>query len=312
MSNKKLATFDNNSGTRIERIKKDLKKNYVFLLMLILPVTYLLIFHYYPMYGVQIAFKDYTISQGIWGSEWAGLDHFIKFFKNPLFEELLINTLVLSFYQLIAGFPIPIILALLLNNCESHKLKKTVQMITYAPHFISVVVIVGIMFQVFNTKTGIVNLLIQSFGGEPILLMGDEAYFRHIYVWSGIWQTSGWGAIIYLAALSSVDPSIHEAAIVDGASKFKRTIYIDIPSISPTIVTLLILRSGQVMNIGFEKAFLMQTLTNKGVSEIISTYVYQIGINSAFPNFSYSTAIGLFNSVINVILIVSMINCQKN
>ncbi len=294
-----------------KQIKKDMKKNYVFLLMLILPVAYMIIFHYVPIYGVQIAFREFRAVDGILGSEWIGLKYFERFFNSPNFFDLLSNGVILSLYQLIAGFPIPIILALLLNSCTSKRFKKSVQMITYAPHFISIVVLVGIMFQVFNTKFGVVNMVIEMFGQEPIMFMGEADYFRHIYVWSGIWQNTGWGAVIYIAALSSVDPSLHEAAIVDGANKFKRIIHIDLPSIMPTIVTLLILRSGQMMNIGFEKAFLMQTPTNLQTSEIIATYVYQIGLNSSFPNYSYSTAIGLFNSLVNVILIITVNQVSK-
>ncbi len=294
----------NNTIPHKKSVSKILRENYVFLLMLLLPVTYVIIFNYVPIYGVQIAFRDFRAVDGILGSEWIGFEQFAKFFGNPKFEILLTNTLVISLYQLIIGFPIPIILALLINSCTSSRFKKTVQMVTYAPHFISVVVLVGIMFQVFNTKFGVVNMIIEMFGGESIMFMGDAEYFRHIYVWSDVWQNTGWGAIIYIAALSSVDPSLHEAAIVDGAGKFKRILHIDIPSIMPTIVTLLILRSGQIMNVGFEKVFLMQTPTNLQTSEIISTYVYEIGLNSSFPDYSYSTAIGLFNSVINIALIV--------
>lgn len=290
---------------------KLIKKNYQLYLIILLPVIYVLVFNYYPMYGAQIAFRDYVPTKGIWGSEWVGLDNFTRFFKRQDAWRIIGNTLSLSIYQLIAGFPIPIILALSLNSARDGMFKKTVQTVTYAPHFISVVVMVGIVMQFLAPRTGIINKIIEILGGTPTNFMGEPEYFRSIYVWSGVWQTTGWGSIIYLAALAGIDPSLHEAAIVDGASRFQRILHIDIPGIMPTAIILLIMNTGQIMNIGFEKVFLMQNPLNLRTSEIISTYVYKVGLASSAGDFSYSTAIGLFNSVINFVLIVAVNQIAK-
>lgn len=290
---------------------KLIKKNYQLYLIILLPVIYILVFNYYPMYGAQIAFRDYVPTKGIWGSEWVGLDNFTRFFKRQDAWRIIGNTLSLSIYQLIAGFPIPIILALSLNSAKDGMFKKSVQTITYAPHFISVVVMVGIVMQFLAPRTGIINKIIEILGGTPTNFMGEPEYFRSIYVWSGVWQTTGWGSIIYLAALAGIDPSLHEAAIVDGASRFQRILHIDIPGIMPTAIILLIMNTGQIMNIGFEKVFLMQNPLNLRTSEIISTYVYKVGLASSAGDFSYSTAIGLFNSVINFVLIVAVNQIAK-
>lgn len=286
--------------------KKDITKNYQLYLVVLCPVIYLIVFKYIPMYGIQLAFKKFVASDGVWNSPWVGFDYFAKLFKSPQFTRILFNTLGLSFYQLAAGFPMPIILALMLNSTNSKRFKKTVQMVTYMPHFISIVVLAGMILQFANPKMGIVAQFVKLLGGTPVDIMGKPAMFKSIYVWTGIWQTTGWSAIIYLAALASVPPSLHEAAMIDGASKLKRTIYIDIPGIMPTAVILLIMKAGRIMNVGFEKVFLLQNKLNLRSSEIISTYVYKVGLASLAPDFSYATAIGLFNSVINLILIVSM------
>ena len=264
----------------------------------------MLIFSYYPIYGVQIAFRNFSPIKGIIGSDWVGFEYFSRFLKSPVAIRIVLNTLYLSLYQLIAGYPVPIILALALNNSRNKLYKKTVQMVTYAPYFISVVVLVGMMNQFLSPKTGVVNLFIKTLGGTPIMFMGKPSYFRSMYVWSGVWQTAGWGTIIYLAALSSIDPNQHEAAIMDGAGRFKRMLFIDIPGIMPTMIVLLILRCGYIMSAGFEKTLLMQTNTNIMKSEIIATYVYKIGLASDLPNYSYSTAIGLFNSGINFVILI--------
>lgn len=286
--------------------KKDITKNYQLYLVVLCPVVYLIVFKYIPMYGIQLAFKKFIASDGIWNSPWVGFDYFAKLFKSPQFTRILFNTLGLSFYQLAAGFPMPIILALMLNSTNNKRFKKTVQMVTYMPHFISIVVLAGMILQFANPKMGIVAQFVKLLGGTPVDIMGKPAMFKSIYVWTGIWQTTGWSAIIYLAALASVPPSLHEAAMIDGASKLKRTLYIDIPGIMPTAVILLIMKAGRIMNVGFEKVFLLQNKLNLRSSEIISTYVYKVGLASLAPDFSYATAIGLFNSVINLILIVSM------
>ena len=275
------------------------------LYVFVLPVViYFLVFHYGPMYGVQIAFKDFQAVRGITGSPWVGFKHFERFFQTYLFWTVLRNTVVLALYQLVAGFPVPIILALLMNQLRSQKLKRTVQTVTYAPHFISMVVLVGMMGVLLAPRAGIVNQAIRSLGGETIFFMARSQYFRHLYVWSGVWQTAGWNSIVYLAALSAISPDLHEAAIVDGATKFQRILKIDLPSIMPTAIILLILNTGRVMRLGFEKAFLMQTALNLDVSEIIQTYVYKVGLLNA--QFSLSAAVGLFNSVINLLLLLAV------
>jgi len=275
------------------------------LYVFVLPVViYFVVFHYGPMYGVQIAFKDFQAVRGITGSPWVGLKHFERFFQTYLFWTVLRNTVVLALYQLIAGFPVPIILALLMNQLRNQKLKRTVQTVTYAPHFISLVVLVGMMGVLLAPRAGIVNQAIRSFGGETVFFMARSQYFRHLYVWSGVWQTAGWNSIVYLAALSAISPDLHEAAIVDGATKFQRILKIDLPSIMPTAIILLILNTGRVMRLGFEKAFLMQTALNLDVSEIIQTYVYKVGLLNA--QFSLSAAVGLFNSVINLLLLLAV------
>lgn len=273
------------------------------LYILILPaLIYFLVFCYAPMYGIQLAFKDYNALLGITKSPWVGFDHFIRFFRSYQFEKLLKNTISLSLWQLILGFPIPVILALSLNYARNAKFKRFVQTITYAPHFISIVVLVGMLNIFFAIKGGIVNQIITAFGGEAILFMGKEKYFQPLFVGSGIWQNMGWNAIIYLATLSGVSPELHEAAVMDGASKLKRVLHIDLPSILPTIIIMLILNFGQLMGIGFEKAYLMQNSLNMGKSEIIATYVYKIGLIDA--QYGFATAVGLFNSIINFILLI--------
>ena len=279
---------------------------YVFLLP---ALVILILFSYVPMYGVQLAFRDYNPIMGITGSPWVGFDHFTRFFNSYQFKQLIGNTLILSLYSLIVGFPIPIILALALNQVKNSKFKKLVQTVTYAPHFISVVVLVGMLGIFFSVNGGLVNEVIKLFGGEPKLFMGEVKYFRHMYVWSGIWQSMGWSAVIYLAALSGVSPELHEAATVDGATKLQRIWNIDLPTILPTIVTLLILNCGSVMSMGFEKAFLMQNPLNMENSEIIATYVYKMGLINA--EYGFSTAVGLFNSVINCILLVTVNKVSK-
>lgn len=269
----------------------------------------LILFSYVPMYGVQLAFRDYNPIMGITGSPWVGFDHFTRFFNSYQFKQLIGNTLILSLYSLIVGFPIPIILALALNQVKNSKFKKLVQTVTYAPHFISVVVLVGMLGIFFSVNGGLVNEVIKLFGGEPKLFMGEVKYFRHMYVWSGIWQSMGWSAVIYLAALSGVSPELHEATTVDGATKLQRIWNIDLPTILPTIVTLLILNCGSVMSMGFEKAFLMQNPLNMENSEIIATYVYKMGLINA--EYGFSTAVGLFNSVINCILLVTVNKVSK-
>lgn len=290
-------------------IFKDMLKCWQLYVLLIPTIIYFILFCYGPMYGVQLAFKEYNAVAGITGSPWVGFSNFTRFFSSYQFKQLLWNTITLSLYQLAVSFPVPIILALALNQVRHAKFKKLVQTVTYAPHFISVVVLVGMLNIFFSTRGGLVNEAVQFFGREPIYFLGKEQYYQNMYVWSGVWQNMGWSAIIYLAALSGVSPELHEAAIVEGASKFQRIWYIDIPAILPTIVTLLILNCGQIMSIGFEKSFLMQNPLNIGISEIIPTYVYKMGLINA--QYGFSTAVGLFNSVINCTLLVLVNKLSK-
>ena len=283
-------------------IWKQMKANY-FLYIFLLPATvYLGIFAYGPLYGIQIAFKDFYAFNGIVGSPWVGLKHFNTFFNSPRFSMLLGNTLTISVYSLLAGFPIPIILALLLNYTPRQGLKRFAQTVSYAPHFISIVVLAGMLNVFLSPKSGFINTLLGYIGVGPIFFMGSPAAFKHIYVWSGVWQSAGWSSIIYLAALSGVSPELHEAAIIDGANKLQRIAHIDIPTIMPTMVILLVMSFGSIMNVGYEKAFLLQNSLNMTSSEIISTYTYKVGLMEA--KYSYSTAIGLFNNVINFTLLI--------
>ena len=285
-----------------QRLLKDIKKNWLLYAMILPVVVWFLIFCYKPMYGVLMAFKDYKIKLGIMESPWVGFRHFRRFFNAYSFTSLLRNTLWLSTYNLIVGFPIPIIFALLLNYLRQTRLKKTVQMVSYAPFFISTVVICG-MIAIFTTQdTGIFNVMRGWFGMESVDFMSKPEWFDDIYVWSGIWQGMGWSSIIYISALAGVDYELHEAAIVDGATKVQRIIHIDLPSIKSTIVMLLILQMGSLMGVGFEKVYLLQNSLNKDAASVIATYVYEVGmINS---DYGYSTAVGLFNSAINILLLV--------
>ena len=284
------------------RTRKLMRKNWVLYLFLLPAVLYIGVFHYAPMYGVQLAFKDFSPSLGVWGSPYVGMKYFNMFFKSPRFKMLLINTIVVSAYNLLLGFPAPVILALLLHYTPNMYLKKFAQTVTYAPHFISTVVMVSLLFCLLSTRNGIINRVIMFFGGEAVPFMRDAEYFRGTYIVSGIWQSMGFSAIIYIAALAGISSELHEAAIIDGASKWQRVLHIDIPGILPTITILLIMRSGSIMSVGFEKVFLMQTSLNLKRSQVISTYVYQVGLVDA--NFSFSAAVGFFNSIVNFIMIM--------
>jgi putative aldouronate transport system permease protein len=277
----------------------------VFYVLLLPAFAYIFIFNYMPMYGVQIAFKNFMANRGIWKSPWVGFMHFKRFFMSPDFLSLVWNTIILSIYQLVVGFPIPIIIALLINQCGSLGFKKFVQNVMYAPHFISIVVMVGMMQVMMSPRSGVINTIITLLGNDPVFFFGQERYFRHLYVWSGIWQSTGFNSIIYISVLAGVSQEMHEAAIVDGATKFKRILYIDLPSIMPTAAILLILSIGQMMSIGFDKVYLMQNSINLPVSEVISTYIYKKGILDT--DYSFSSAVGLFNNVINFTLLI-MVN----
>ncbi|HRJ45709.1 MAG TPA: ABC transporter permease subunit, partial [Caldilineaceae bacterium] len=284
---------------------RQIKRSWQLYVFLALPIAWLLVFMYYPMYGAQIAFRDFLPGRTILGSEWVGLENFIRFFNSPMFERLMRNTIGLSFYSLLVGFPIPIIIALSLNQLRTGFFKRSVQMISYAPYFISTVVMVGLILQFLDLRRGPINLLLQALGMDTIHFMGIADMFPDIYVWSGVWQNSGFNTVIYMAALSTIDPALHEAALVDGANRLQRIWHIDIPGIVPITLTLLILNMGQLLNVGFEKAFLLQNPLNLKTSEVISTYVYKVGLVGGVSNFSYAAAIGLFNSVLGLLLLLA-------
>ena len=281
-------------GTRIA-------ENWQYYILILPAIIYVAVWCYAPMYGLQIAFKDFKFALGITGSRWIGFRNFTDFFKGYYFKTLLTNTFTISLYSLVVGFPIPIIVALILNELTP-KFKKVVQTILYAPHFISTVVLVGTMMLLFSPSTGIVNHFLDALGMERLYFMGEPKYFRHMYVWSGVWAGMGWSAIIYLAALSSVDVTCLEAASIDGASRMQKIIHINIPTIMPTIIIMLILQMGKIASVGYEKVYLMQNNLNVDVAEVISTYVYKRGIVNA--NYSFSTAVGLFNNVVNVAMLL--------
>ena len=283
-----------------------LRNNWQLYAFLLPSVIFIVVFSYIPMAGIVLAFKEYDFSLGIWGSPWVGFDNFERFFTAYNFRPILWNTISLSFYSLIASFPLPIILALILNAFPGTKFKKIVQSVSYMPHFISVVVIVGMLMQLFNPRTGAFGVLYQILTGGQLMTdwFGEPGAFQHLYVWSGIWQGVGWGSIIYIAALAGVDESLHEAAVIDGASRLQRILYIDIPTIMPTMVIMLILSAGSIMSVGFEKVYLMQNSLNISKSEVISTYVYKVGMVIGTGDYAYSTAIGLFNSVINLMMLI--------
>jgi len=294
-------TFGSAPGKKIN-IVQYIKQSYVLYLFLLPAVVYVFIFNYIPMYGVQIAFKNFRAVQGIWGSPWVGLTHFRRFFASPDLLMIIGNTVGISLYSLVVGFPIPIILALMLNYVRPLALKKTIQTVSYAPFFISTVVVAGLLYLLLSPNSGVLNSFRKSFGMSPIFYLAQPKYFKTIYVLANVWQHAGWGSIIYIAALSGVSQELHEAAISDGATKLQRIWHIDLPSIRPTIVILLILRIGQIMNVGFEMTFLLQNPMNIESSEVISTYVYKIGLLNI--QYGYAAAVGLFNNVINLFFLV--------
>ena len=277
------------------------KNHWLLYAMLILPAVYYIMFQYLPMYGLLIAFKDYNLFLGVWDSKWIGFDVFKEVFRTPNFWSSIVNTLVLNGLNLLIGFPAPIILALMLNEINNGIFKKGIQTVLYLPHFISWVIIGGMMYQIFSTSSGIVNSVVKMFGGNSVPFLTDNGWWIFVYVVVSVWHDIGWGAIIYMATLSSVDPALYEAAKVDGASMFQRILHIDIPELMPMAILQLILSASNLMNVGFEKVFLLQTDLNKAASDIIAVYVYDQGILNA--KYSYSTAIGLFNTLVNIALL---------
>ncbi len=285
-------------------IHKDFKRNRYIYLMALPVLAYYLLFHYQPMYGAIIAFKDFTPAGGILGSPWAGLKHFHTFFTGPYAFRLIRNTFLISFYELIFGFPAPLLLAILLNEILATRYKRVIQTLSYLPHFISLVVICALIKN-FTASTGLVNDIIAFFFGKKArsTLLQDPSNFRTIYVVSGIWQGVGWGSIIYLAAISKIDQQLYEAAIIDGAGRFARMVHVTLPGILPTIIIMLILRMGSLMSVGFEKVFLLYNTGIYETADVISTYVYRRGIIDT--DWSFSAAVGLFNSIVNFILVVT-------
>ena len=319
MSTKMTAVFDRSGvappgtneaskASRGRRRLRSVRRHWQLYLLLVLPVAHFVIFSYVPMANNVIAFKDYNVVAGIWGSPWVGFEHFERFFANPVAWDLIRNTLMLSLYGFLAGFPIPVILALALNEVRLRFFKRTVQLVTYAPYFLSTVIVVSMLILIFSPRIGFMADFLGFFGQSTNLLANPDS-FRHVYVWSDIWQTAGYSAIIFMAALAGIDTSLYEAARLDGANRLQKIWHIDLPGIAPTIVVVMILSVGGIMAIGFEKAFLLQNPLNLTQSEIIATYTYKIGLLSA--DFSLATAIGLFNSVINLILLLAVNTASK-
>ena len=270
-------------------------------LLLALPLIWYIVFRYIPLYGIQIAFRDYRVARGFFGSEWVWFKHFERFFNSFYFDRVVGNTLVINGISLLLGFPIPILLALMLNELTNRRYKKVLQNVTYIPHFLSAVVLVSILQLIFNPNTGVYNLILKSMGMKTTNYFATISAFKPMYIISGLWQNMGWDSILYIAALAAIDPEQYEAATIDGATRFQKMLYISIPGIMGTVTIMLLLRCGQIMNIGYEKVLLMQNDLNKASSDVISTYVYRVGILDG--NYSYSTAINLFNSGCNIILL---------
>ena len=281
--------------------KMNFKKYWQLYLLLVPAVFYVLIFSYGPMYGIIIAFKDYKANLGILGSPWAGLKYFRQFFETDIAFTSIVNTIRISGFSLLFSFPIPILFALMLNQISSSKVRKFLQSVSFMPYFISAVVLVGMLNIILSPTTGFVNVFLNHFGMGGKMFMTREEYFLPIYILSGIWQSMGFNAIVYIAALTTIDTALYEAATIDVASKFKQILYIEIPSILPTIIVMFILATGNMLSVGYEKVYLMQSSLNLSVSEVVSTYVYKVGIQSA--QFSFATAVGLFNSVANFLII---------
>lgn len=279
-----------------------MKNDYQLYIMLLPVVAFYLIFKYWPMYGIQIAFKDYNIGLGFTASPWIGLDNFTRFFSSYRCERLIVNTLMINVVQILFQFPIPIMFAVFVNEIRKRRLKVLVMNITYIPHFLSTVVIIGLLSIFVNTEYGIINQIIKGVGGEPIRFLESAAWFRPLFVGSGIWQHTGWDSMIYLGALAAIDPSLYEAAQMDGASKWQQICRITLPCIVPTIIIMLILKIGNIMSLGVDKALLMQNELNKSTSDVLSVYVYKEGIREG--DYGYATAVDLFNNVVNFLMVI--------
>lgn len=296
------ATAKAATKARPQRLRKRRDSHWQLWLMVIPAVTYMLLFVYKPMGGVLIAFQDYSLKKGIWGSEWVGFENFTRLFKSYWFPVILKNTLTISLLSLALSFPAPIILALAANEIRSEKRKRLFQTVSYAPHFISTVVVCGMITVFLSPESGVINFLLKALGGEAVAFLAKPDAFKWVYVISGIWQTVGWSAIIYIAALSGVDKNLLEAAEIDGANRVQRILYVNLPVLIPTIVIMFILRCGSILSVGYEKVYLLQNTANLSASEVISTYVYKMGLEKA--DFGFSTAANLFNNVINCIVLI--------
>ncbi len=283
-------------------VLKDLRKHYQLLFMLLPALALIILFNYIPMYGIQLAFKNFRATDGIWGSEWVGFEHFERFFSSYYFTTVIRNTLLISISTIIVGFIFPVIFALMLNEVKHTRFKKLVQTVTYAPHFISITVMVGMLISFLSPTSGIINVIIKAFGGEGIAFMQEAKWFLPVYLISEQWQNLGWGTIIYLAVLSSVDMELYEAATIDGAGRLQKIWYINLPCLKPTATIMLIMSAGSVLGVGFEKIFLMQTPLNLSISEVLSTYIYKRGVIDS--QYDFSTAVGLFTSVISLIVLL--------
>lgn len=284
--------------------KTEFRKNWVLYVMSLIPVAFLVLFAYMPMYGIQIAFKDYKLLSGFSGSSWIGIKHFINFITSPSFYQVLRNTVILSFYNLLL-FPLPIILAISLTYVPSAKFRKSVQMITYIPHFLSVIVVCGMIIMFLDTHYGFIPKMLSIIGIKTGDLMASPAAFPHILIWSNVWQNLGYGSILYVATLSGVSSELHEAAIIDGASIWKRIWHVDMPGILPTVCLMLIMSVGNILNNDFERILLLQNFLNQSTSEVITTYVYKLSFANSMPQYSYSTAVNLFTTLINVLLLIT-------
>jgi putative aldouronate transport system permease protein len=292
----------------ISRLKRIIS-NYELYIFVLPAVAVILIFNYVPMYGVQLAFKDFIANRGITGSPWIGFEHFQRFFRSYYFKNVIVNTLRITLLSQVIAFPVPIILALLLNEMENKKYKRFIQTVTYAPHFISMVVMAGIIVSFLSPSVGLINFMLKALGAKPVAFMENPGLFVWIYIISGIWQNAGWNSIMYFAALSAIDVELYESARVDGCTKLQKIWHIDLPGIVPMIVILIILNCGNLMTVGFEKIYLLQNNLNIETSEVISTYVYKAGLQRA--EYGFATAVGLFNSVINFVLLVSVNTVSK-
>ena len=303
MLNKKTSPpVDTKTGNKRQILWKDLKRDKLLYLLLILPITVYVLFYYKPMFGLQIAFKNYNVFQGISESPWVGFEHFKTFFHSPFFGRTLKNTLMLSLYNMLFAFPAPIILALMFNEVQKIKFKKFVQTCTYIPHFISVVIVASLVTSFLSPSSGVINTIISAFGGEKVYFLTKPEYFRTIYTIMGIWQSTGFNSIVYLSVITAIDTSLYEAAMIDGANKWKQITNVTIPSILPTIVMMFIMRLGNILNVGYESIILLYQPATYETADTIGTYIYRVGLENS--QYSLATAVGLVNGIVGLLLVI--------